>query len=424
MRIPRPLSIFFLAILAIPASAQDVKIGLVDGDHKGRRYQLVVPSGFKKAEAGKYALYITFPPGPHQAKDYGHLWQSSKGPTPQMALCLDGSMGAADVPSLLEKVTAEYGYDTSRVYCVAYSEGAIKGFKFVAENPDLLSGFVILQPSTSNQEPKAAGNSVPVLILNDKGCSYSPPFQAEALRDKFISLGYEARLIMTDDPSNKDGWPVKEMSKLYEWAAALVPATADSVWVEAASWLADAGKDTEHRPKLRSAVKQYFGMYGVEMSPGGAKAAEGALAMALKDAVPTVTAIKGGLKGQISLVAAAKGKKVEAGSMVLCDSAEFDVIDESVVICSGDFKANKISKSVILAKGAVTIAKDAMACVVHAGGHVKIGTTLEDCTILALGGIEAAGKAKNNWFVNTADVKIKANDTPKMVKRIKLPGGK
>ncbi|KAF0245039.1 MAG: hypothetical protein FD180_1976 [Planctomycetota bacterium] len=424
MRLALPLGAVLLPFLSVAASAQEPKTGLVDGDHKGCKYQLAVPPGFKKAEAAKYALYITFPPTAHQAKDYGHLWQSSKGPSPQLSLCLDGATAAIDLPTLLEKVGTEYGYDTNRVYCVCYGEGAIKGFKFVAENADLLAGFIILQPSTSTTEPKAGGKSVPVLIMNDKACTYSPPFQAEALRDKFTGLGYEATLIMTDDPSNKDGWPVKEMSKIYDWTGALVPAKPETVWEEAAAWLAEGAKDTEHRPKLRGAVKKYFGMYGSEMSPGGVKAGDNAVGMSLKDAVPTVKEIKGGLKGQIALVAAAKGKKVEAGSMVLCDSAEFDVIDESLIICSGDVKANKVTKSVILAKGAVTVAKDAMSCVVHAGGHVKIGTTLEDCTILALGGVEAAGKAKNNWFVNTAEVKIKSNEAARMAKRIKLPGGK
>ena len=99
-------------------------------------------------------------------------------------------------------------------------------------------------------------------------------------------------------------------------------------------------------------------------------------------------------------------------------------IEDSLVICSGDLKVSKISNSLVIVKGAVTIAKDVMSSTIHAGGHLKIGTTLEDSTLLAIGGLEATGKAKNNWFVNTADVKIKANDSPRLAKRGRLPGGR
>jgi hypothetical protein len=85
MRILCPLAAALL-LVAATASAQEPKSGLVDGDHKGCKYQLVVPPGFKKAEAASYSLYITFPPTAHQAKDYGHLWQSNKGSTPQLAV--------------------------------------------------------------------------------------------------------------------------------------------------------------------------------------------------------------------------------------------------------------------------------------------------------------------------------------------------
>lgn len=421
MRFRLPLA--FL-LLACAASAQEPKTGLVDGDHKGCHYQLAVPATWKKADSGTYAMYITFPPGPHEGKMYGHLWNQVKGPKPHLGLCLDGSLAASEVPELVEKIRKEYGFDGERVFCVSYSEGTAKAFQFVADNADLLAGWIILQPSTQNKEPKAGGKSVPVLIMNDKACTYSPPFQAEGLKDKLVGLGYEATLVITDNPAEHDGWPVKDMSKIFEWTAALAPAKVDGAFDEAAAWLAEGAKDTEHRPKLRAAVKKALALFGTDMSPGGLKTADDAVASALKDAVPTVKEIKGGLKGQIALVAAAKGKKVEAGSLVLCDSAEFDVIEDSIVICSGDVKANKVTRSVIFAKGAVTVAKDGMSCVIYSGGHVKFGTTLEDSTLLATGGLEAAGKAKNNWFVNTAEVKIKANEAPRTVKRQKLPGGK
>ncbi len=422
MRFSLPTAL--LLLLAGAASAQEPKTGLVDGEHKGCRYQLAVPATWKKPDAGAFALYVTFPPGPHSGKDYGHLWQQVKGPKPHLGLCLDGGLAASEVPELIEKIRKEYGFDGDRVFCVSYSEGTVKAIQFVADNADLLAGWIILQPSTQNKEPKAGGKSVPVLIMNDKACTYSPPFQAEGLKDKLVGLGYEATLILTEDPANKDGWPVKDMSKMFEWTTALVPAKVDGAFEEAASWLAEGAKDTEHRPKLRAAVKKALALFGPDISPGGVKTSDDAVAAALKDAVATVKEIKGGLKGQIALVAAAKGKKVEAGSLVLCDSADFDVIEDSIIICSGDVKANKVTRSVIFAKGAVTVAKDGMSCVVYAGGHVKFGTTLEDCTVLATGGVEAAGKAKNNWFVNTAEVKIKSNEAARTVKRMKLPGGK
>lgn len=422
MRFLRP-SVLLLAV-ASTSLAQEPKTGLVDGELKGCRYQLSVPDTWKKADAGAHWLYVTFPPGPHAAKDYGHLWRQVKGPKPHLGLCLDGSAAASEVPAVIEKVRGEYGFDPDHVFCVSYSEGTVKAIDFVVANADMLAGWIILQPSLANREPKAGGKSVPVLIMNDKACTYSPPFQAEGLKDKLVGLGYDATLVMTEDPANKDGWPVKDMSKMFEWTTGLVPARADAVFDAAAAWLADAGKDTEHRPKLRAALKKALALYGGDMSPGGAKAGDDAVATALKDGLASGKEIKGGLKGQIALVAAAKGKKVEAGSLVICDSADFDTIEDSLVICSGDVKANKVKGSVILAKGAVTIARDGLSSLVHAGGHVKFGTTLEDCTILAQGGAEAAGKAKNNWFVNTADVKIKSNEAARTVKKLKLPGGK
>lgn len=410
-------------LLALPALAEEPKTGIVDGEWHACKYALVVPSGWEKKDAATYSLFVTFPPGPHEVTNYGQLWSRSKGSKPFLALTVAGGMSAPDTATLVEKVRTEYGFDPDRLFVVTYGEGGVKGLQFVQDNADLVAGFIILQPSFGYTEPKASGKSVPVLMMNDKACSFSPPFQAQGLKGKFETLGYETTYIETDNPAEHDGWPVNDMSKMFDWAAAIVPFKADAVFDEAAAWLAAGSKDTECRPKVRGAFKKYVAALG-DQSPGAVTAMGNAMTNSLKDGLSSAREIKGGVKSAIALVAAAKGKKVEGGSLVICDSADFDSIEDAVIIASGDVKANHVKNAVIFAKGAVTIAKDAGACLIHAGGHVKIGTTLEDATILALGGVEAAGKAKNNWFVNTADVKIKSNEAARTVKRVKLPGGK
>ncbi|MCE9582399.1 MAG: hypothetical protein K8T20_07890, partial [Planctomycetes bacterium] len=357
MRQPALAAAIF-ALLALPVAADEPKTGSVDGEWKSCKYQLVVPSNWKKTDALAYTLFVLFPPNSHQGSQYGQLFKSAKGPKPSIALCLDGTMAAGDAATLVEKVRADYGFDPDKVFLVTYGEGAVRGFQFVNENADLTAGFIILQPSTGTYEPKGGGKSVPVLIMNDKACTYSPLFQAQGLKGKFESLGYEATLIETDDPANHDGWPTKDMGKFMDWAAAVVPPKTEDVFDAAAEWLKEGAKDTECRVKLRTAVKKYIGLYGDLLSPGGGKAAEAALATALKDAVPSVRVIKGGVKGSVALVPAAKGKKIEGGALVLCDSGEFESIEDSLVICSGDLKVNKITNSLVIVKGAVTVAKD------------------------------------------------------------------
>ncbi|NUN50730.1 MAG: hypothetical protein HUU15_18135 [Candidatus Brocadiae bacterium] len=419
------LSAALILLCAVAASAQEIKAGVTEGEWKGGRWVMVAPGAWKKEEGAKFGLWVTVTPPTHQANQYTHVWQGVKMPVPAAALIIDYGIAASDWRPLIEKAVADYGFDGGRTYLVAYSEAASRAVTFVNDHPDFLAGLVLLQPLVQpTVQIKPSGRATPVFLMSDTGCTYARIDAIRSLKSQFEGLGFVATMEEITDPGNPDGWPAKDMARFLTWSLDQRPFRIDDIWDAAAAALAADSKEGEWRPRLRDAVHAWRRQFGDAWSAGSGRAVDAAVASALKDGIPVTREIKGGVKGTVALLDAGKGRKIEGGALVVCASGDFESVEDSFVICSGDLKVQKAARSVFLVRGTLTFVKDATAVAIHTDGRLKAGTVLEDATVLALGGAESAGKARGCVWVNTTDLKLKANEAPKDVTKRRLPGGK
>ena len=411
-----------VALLAAHASAEPPK-GVTEGEVKGSRYALDVPPAWTTADGAKFGVWVTMIPPQHKPGDYVNLWAGARGAHPFLSLILDAGFSSDMIGPLLEKVRGDYGFDAARVWMAGYGEGARTALRFAFENPDALAGIVLIQAMTQMLEAKPSAKATPVLMIADVTCTYARIDETRAFVAKLKDLGYDAAIRELDDPPNHDIWPPAELPKMIDWAEALRPFLIDDLFGAAAEALKADSKAEAWRPRLREEVTRYVRALGDGVSPAAAKAAADGLAGPFRDALQIVRENKPQAKGVALVLGAAKGKKLEGGTLLVCESCDFEQVDDSVIVCTGDVKIGKLHRSVVIAKGAVTIGKEMADVMLFCAGRLKIGTTLDNSTILAVGGAEVAGKAKENWFVNTAEKQIKSNAAERVVKKPKLPGG-
>lgn len=420
----KTVALAVLALLAQPCAAQEPPKGAVEGDWKGGKYSLFVPPSWTKADGPKHALwFMVIPPG-HFSKDYTQLWSRNLGGKPFIAAIVDVGISTDQFSPLIEKLRADYAFDPDSLFMAAYGEGALRVVKFVSESPDVAAAAILAQGMVQTADPRPAGRATPFLLINDVGCTYARIDEARSFVTKLKDMGYEASLTELNDAANRDQWPTAQMGKMAEWAAAQRRFQLEDIHGLAVQAQTPACEPKEWRPLLRAEFERLARALGDAASPGAAKALADGIAKALPDSREVLREIKLQAKPVMFVVKEAKGKKLDPGTLLICESADFEVLDDAVVICSGEVKAGKMHRCVVIAKGGVTVTKDAAALLLFSGGVVKIGTTLEDSTLNAPAGIEAAGKAKGNWYVNSTALKIRVNDASRQFKKLRFPGGK
>lgn len=173
--------------------------------------------------------------------------------------------------------------------------------------------------------------------------------------------------------------------------------------------LKEEGKTKDWRPDLGKRLDVLLKLLG---DAPGEKVRERAPRLrieCLDEGHALVTKNQDEIKESAAVLVKAKGKEFERRSVLVCDSGEFEKMKECVVLCMGDLKVRELERAIVLARGKVTIGRRAAGCLIYAGGRITSDDEIEDCTLLAEGGVEIKNDSEENVFVNTPERKIGSN---------------
>ncbi len=202
------------------------------------------------------------------------------------------------------------------------------------------------------------------------------------------------------------------------------PEVWDEIFAIAQAALKADPKDGKWRPRLKELLGQYIELLGADATPKSLERANEARVRCFDEKFPVLTDNADKVEESSLIVRAAKGKELDRRAIVLCESAEYEKADESIVVCLGDFKVHEMKRAVVFARGKVSVGRKARDCVIHCDGAFASADEVEDSTILALGGVDVFDDSQENAWINTPDRKIGKVRGDKEFTNPKLPSKK
>ena len=175
----------------------------------------------------------------------------------------------------------------------------------------------------------------------------------------------------------------------------------DDTFALGAKVLKEEGKTKEWRAALGKEMDRFVKLVGKAATPKIAEHLPKLREECLKESLSLVTKNQDEINESAAVIAKAEGKEIEKRSVLVCDEGKFESIKEVVVVCTGDLRVKKLERAVVFAKGTVHIERRAVGSLIYAGGKIISLDEIEDCTLLAEGGVEIKNDSEDNVFINT-----------------------
>lgn len=205
------------------------------------------------------------------------------------------------------------------------------------------------------------------------------------------------------------------MERLRRW-------TLERVVGAAKEALKEGSKPEEWRPKLKQLVEKLLAELGHDAAAESVRDCRLSIAGSFAETHEVGRENEDRPVNRILLVDRAKGTRADRGVLLVCGSAEFENIDDSVLICLGDVRVTReLEQSVLIAAGKVEIGDDIQNSIVVCAGAFACGKDQRDSTIMALGGAKVAGRCKEGVWVNTPSVECPKREGDREVTNARLP---
>jgi len=248
------------------------------------------------------------------------------------------------------------------------------------------------------------------------------PHEDVAVRDaamkKLVAMGEKILPHLERHAKSEDA---EVRSRVAQIAFTLRPWNVAPVAAAATAALKAESKLEDWRPALKALLGKLLDELGDDVAPDSRRDAIKAIAKGFEDGMKVVRENADDQKGAVYLVAKARGTEADRGAMIVCESADFGKIDDSIVICLGDVSiGTKLQRSIIIATGKVTLAGEAKNSVVVCQTFT-VGEKLRDCTVVASGECTIALDSKECVYVNT-NLKIGGkSEKDRQVEKARLP---
>ncbi len=244
-----------------------------------------------------------------------------------------------------------------------------------------------------------------------------------AVRDgavkKLIELGEKVLPLLEKHETSKDA---DVRSRVAQVVFKLRPWKVEPVANAAKTALKEGSRVEDWRPAVKAQIEKLLEELGADVADESKRDALKAISKCFEDGMKVVRENADGQKGAIYLVAKARGTEVDRGAILVCESAEFDKVDDSIIICLGDVKiADELNQSIVIATGKVSLGGGAKNAIIVCGGAFAVGDKLRDCTVVAAGGCPIGGDSKECVFVNTKVTAGGKSENDRHVEKARLP---
>src|SRR5437667_8162385 len=126
------------------------------------------------------------------------------------------------------------------------------------------------------------------------------------------------------------------------------PWTIDEAISLAKKALKENSEAKDWRPALKGQMDGFLERIGKDASDDSLRFVPESLASSFDDSNPILRKVPDRLEKSVLLATAAKGTKAKR-TLLICESAEFEELHDSVIVCLGDVKAKKIRKTLVFA---------------------------------------------------------------------------
>ena len=169
--------------------------------------------------------------------------------------------------------------------------------------------------------------------------------------------------------------------------------------------LREDSKPEDWRPELRGLVERYLKLLGSPAQSDRVKEAVRHFKGAFVPGLNVVRTNPEKPRSIVIIVPEGKGRKIDRNVLLVCNSAVYEQFDDSVVVCLGDVKVNKLEDTVLFAKGKVEVGRrGAVRSIAYSGGRFTAPKAEENIIIARRGA--ALDRSSLNVFVNTSDRKL------------------
>ena len=186
-------------------------------------------------------------------------------------------------------------------------------------------------------------------------------------------------------------------------------------------------KVEEWKPELKTLLVKFLEVLGEDASPESRRDTARLLPRIMERPLGVVRENRDKARKGIYVLNQAKGDKFDDG-LLLCASADYGEIDDSIVICLGDVKIRELKQSLVFAMGKVEVIgkyKDAYATknsIILCGGGFLCTETALDNTIISPKGVKIVGRSKENAFINSPAVMVGSTFKDRTATKKSLPG--